>query len=170
MKAFMRRNGVLLCASTTLYLLGLVAGLLLPGIVDLSGQTSTVTSIDFVRHNGLVLLLLIAGFFTFGIETAVLLTGNGLFVGMAVVAYIEEHSFLTVLVALLPHGIFELPAMFLAGVVGLKSAQWCIATVWGHTLPKIGQDCMVGCASAFGLILLAAPVEAYITPWLMRIV
>jgi len=170
MKAFMQRNGVLLCVSIILYLLGLVAGLLLPGIVDLSEQTPTVTSIEFVRHNGFVILLLVAGFFTFGIETAVLLTGNGLFVGMAVAAYVTEHSLLMVVVALLPHGIFELPAMLLAGAVGLKSAQWCIATVWGHTLPKIGQDCMVGCACAFGLILLAAPVEAYITPWLMRIV
>jgi len=56
----------------------------------------------------------------FGIWPAIFILVNGYFIGVVVFSSIQEYGILVVLFALLPHGIIELPMIFISASIGLR--------------------------------------------------
>jgi stage II sporulation protein M len=168
MRDLLRRNRAVLGAAVLCYLIGGVIGLSVPVPAD-SLVAPAMGAQDFAANNLWVALLLVAGFVTVGIETILLLLGNGLMLGMALGAHIGVTPGPQIAAALVPHGIFEVPGLIIAGSVGMKSAQWCLGAVVRRPVPYLARDCLVGIVSAGLFIAIAAPIEAYVTPLMMGV-
>lgn len=130
------------------------------------------TASFFIVHNTQPFLISIAGALTLGILTAIVMVFNGLIVGniggsMAGAAGIDF-----VIVGLVPHGIFELPALFIAAGVGFRLFHRFVDRVRGTHDRFLSRDyisrTLVLVAFAWLLLVLAAFVEAYVTPVLLE--
>jgi uncharacterized membrane protein SpoIIM required for sporulation len=157
-----------------IYALGLGAG----GLVGLSGAPPLATPIidprlattaaTYSSHNLLLALLLVAGGASFGIVTGILLFTNGLSLGVTAVV-LAQHQGALVLLGLLPHGAFELPALILAGITGMLIGQGLYA--WWRRGPGGGAPIARACwrlgSLALALLVLASVVEAFLSPLLL---
>jgi uncharacterized membrane protein SpoIIM required for sporulation/ABC-type transport system involved in multi-copper enzyme maturation permease subunit len=129
------------------------------------------TLLVWLQNLRAVLLATLLGIFSFGILGLLVLM-----LPLAIIGYVAAnvslagHSALTFLVALvLPHGIFEIPAMLLAGAAILNLGATLTAPADGKT---IGEAWLLALAKwakimvgvVFPLFLLAAVVEVFITP------
>jgi stage II sporulation protein M len=56
----------------------------------------------------------------FGIWPVIFILVNGYFIGVVVFSSVQEYGILVVLFALLPHGIIELPMIFISASIGLR--------------------------------------------------
>ncbi len=120
----------------TLFLLatvaGYVAGYLDPSIIDeLMGQFEE--SYGWIADESPIMIMLIIfanntlnsfiamllGTF-FGIWPVIFIMVNGFFIGVVVFSSVQEYGMLVVLFALLPHGIIELPMIFISASMGLR--------------------------------------------------
>jgi stage II sporulation protein M len=117
-------------------------------------------------------ILLFLGGASFGILTIFIMSLNGIVIGAIMELVHKDHTPLFVAAAILPHGIFEIPAFILSGALGILLAQSLI-TEWYS-----GQDTAVD-AHRFGrlfilyvlpLVAIAACVEAFITPVVIHLV
>ncbi len=120
----------------TLFLLattaGYVSAALNPDIIDeLMGQfeetygwianesPTTIMLFIFVNNTLNSLFAMLLGIF-FGIWPIIFIIVNGFFIGVVVFSSVQEYSILVVLSALLPHGIIELPMIFISASMGLR--------------------------------------------------
>lgn len=167
---FLQRNKLALCMAIGMYMFGVCIGLLAPSVFPISEEvvTPSTTSQEYIENNLSVALFMMIGFATLGIYTGITLAFNGLILGLVLTSAMPIHSWIIVAAGLVPHGIFEVPGTLLAGMVGLKSAEWCILSIKGQAPPKMFQDCIVGIVTSVLLIIIAAPTEAIITPWVME--
>ncbi len=129
------------------------------------------TLLVWLQNLRAVLLATVLGIFSFGILGLLVLM-----LPLAIIGYVAAnvsmagHSALTFLVALvLPHGVFEIPAILLAGAAILNLGATLTAPADGKT---IGEAWLLALAKwakimigvVFPLFLLAAVVEVFITP------
>jgi stage II sporulation protein M len=117
-------------------------------------------------------ILLFLGGASFGILTIFIMSLNGIVIGAIMQLVSKDHTPLFVAAAILPHGIFEIPAFILAGALGILLAQSLIAEWYGSG--DTAAD-----ARGFGrlfvlyilpLVAIAAGVEAFITPVVIQLV
>ena len=117
-------------------------------------------------------ILLFLGGATFGIITIFIMSLNGIVIGAIIEIVHTDHTPLFVAAAILPHGIFEIPAFILSGAIGILLAQSLIAEWYGKG--DAAAD-----ARRFGrlfilyvlpLLVIAAYVEAFITPVVIHLV
>ena len=71
----------------------------------------------FLQKNTIVILVLIIGAFTLGITTFINLFINGMSLG---ILFKISKTWFTTLLLVVPHGIFEIPAIIMAGAAGFK--------------------------------------------------
>ena len=88
-----------------------------------SAQIEAAFSAQLIRHNIEVALLAAALGVTFGIGTALLLFENGVLLGAVAVRYTQQGFGLFVAAWLLPHGVFEIPSILIAGQAGFYLAR-----------------------------------------------
>lgn len=88
-----------------------------------SAQTEAAFSAQLIRHNIQVALLAAALGVTFGIGTALLLFENGILLGAVAVHYTKQGFGLFMTAWLLPHGVFEIPSILIAGQAGFYLAR-----------------------------------------------
>ena len=88
-----------------------------------SAQTEAAFSGELIRHNIQVALLAAALGVTFGIGTALLLFENGVLLGAVAVRYTQQGFGLFMTAWLLPHGVFEIPSILIAGQAGFYLAR-----------------------------------------------
>ena len=88
-----------------------------------STQIQAAFSGQLIRHNIQVALLAAALGVTFGIGTALLLFENGVLLGAVAVRYTQQGFGLFVSAWLLPHGVFEIPSVLIAGQAGFYLAR-----------------------------------------------
>jgi len=88
-----------------------------------SAQVEAAFSAQLIRHNIQVALLAAALGVTFGIGTALLLFENGVVLGAVAVRYTQQGFGLFVAAWLLPHGVFEIPSILIAGQAGFYLAR-----------------------------------------------
>ncbi len=88
-----------------------------------SAQTEAAFSAQLIKHNIEVALLAAALGVTFGIGTALLLFENGVLLGAVAVRYTQQGFGLFVAAWLLPHGVFEIPSILIAGQAGFYLAR-----------------------------------------------
>jgi stage II sporulation protein M len=117
-------------------------------------------------------ILLFMGGASFGILTIFIMSLNGIVIGAIMEIVRKDHSAAFVAAAILPHGIFEIPAFIISGALGIVLAQSLIAE-WYN-----GADA-AGDAHKFGrifllyvlpLVAIAAFIEAFITPVIIHLV
>ncbi len=99
------------------------------------------------------------------------LTVNGWLISFISVAVVQEESLGLLLAGLLPHGIFELPAIIIGEAAALSFGTMAIIALIvkekrKRLLPNLKQNLRY-LILAFALLLPAAIIETYITPLLM---
>jgi stage II sporulation protein M len=124
----------------------------------------------FFVVNAYGLLWIMSGLATFGISALSLLYVAGFQFGQGYARAMERQLSLFQTAALVvPHSILELPAIIVAGVVGLSGVRVLMLYVLDGTV-EFRQETRLLAAlvgTALVLVLAAAMVEAYVTPWLI---
>ncbi|MDF9747265.1 stage II sporulation protein M [Natrinema salsiterrestre] len=123
-------------------------------------------------NNTQAFLLSIAGALTLGVLTAWAMVFNGIIVGNVAAIVTDNVGFDYILVGLLPHGVFELPALFIAAGVGFRLLYRFGERIYGtrdaiitkRYLYRTGLLVLVG----WLLLVVAAFVEAFVTPALLE--
>ena len=104
--------------------------------------------------------------------TLFILLTNGLIIGSIVELVREQQGTVFVFVAILPHGIFEIPAFLLSGALGLLLAK-SLYDEWngaGDAAVEAAHHGLKFITYVIPLVILAAFVEAFITPEIIRMV
>jgi stage II sporulation protein M len=117
-------------------------------------------------------ILLFLGGATFGILTIFIMSLNGIVIGAIMEMVSREHTALFVAAAIVPHGIFEIPAFIISGALGILLAQSLIAEWYGNTDSAVAAYAFARLflAIVLPLVATAACVEAFITPVVIHLV
>ncbi len=117
-------------------------------------------------------ILLFLGGASFGILTLFIMSLNGIVIGAVTEIISHGHSAIFIAAALLPHGVFEIPAFIIAGALGILMAQSLIAEWYGaaDTAADAGRFARIFILYVLPLIAVAAVVEAFITPAVIQLV
>lgn len=137
---------------------------------DVFPEELTATTI-FV-NNTRVLVLLVVGAISAGLLTGAILLFNGLFIGYFVTPVALDEGLGFVLLAILPHGIPELFALFVGAGIGFYVVKRGVDRLRGRSdvvLGKTGWRRLgVLLAAAWVVIGVAAVIEVYVTFWLLE--
>ncbi|WP_298668187.1 stage II sporulation protein M [uncultured Methanofollis sp.] len=136
------------------------------------GDNPLMLAVKIFLNNLQACVLLFLGGATFGLLTFFILFSNGLVIGLFADQIAEKVGPLGLIAGLVPHGVFELPAIFIAAALGLALARSVLADARGQ------GDAAADAARLGGLFLrvvvpllaVAAVIEAFITPALLQIV
>ncbi len=98
---------------------------------------------------------------------------NGWVIAFVSTAVIQERSLVYLLAGLLPHGIIELPAFIIGEAAALSFGVAVILALFKKSgreqlLPRLKQN-LKYLVIALILLLPAAIIETFITPWLLRL-
>ena len=99
------------------------------------------------------------------------LTVNGCIISLVSTIVVEEESLGFLLVGLLPHGVFELPAFIIGQAAALSFGAMVLVALFrkekrGLLMGGLKQN-LKYLALALVLLLPAAILETYVTPWLL---
>ena len=193
MRQAWRRTAPFFWAAAAVFVLGLIFGVLLPRFSESVNQVALATVFDrfaplIERFNRISLtgriLMIFWQNFRAGliiclsglvfVAPAMILFGNGFVVGL-----VDANQYLKgtltlgqSIMGLLPHGIFELPAFFLLGAVGIR----CSWSLWRRLLGSGSSEALEETAAeggklaviAAGLLIVAALMEVLVTPLFLR--
>lgn len=143
---------------------------------EVAGQMSTENPADMCvklfANNLEACILLFLGGASFGILTIFIMSLNGIVIGAVMEIVHKDHSALFVAAAILPHGIFEIPAFIISGALGVLLAQSLIAEWYtGHDTAKdAAAYARLFIFYVLPLVAIAACVEAFITPAVIHLV
>lgn len=114
--------------------------------------------------NSLLALVLGIGF---GFIPIFIIAVNGLFLGMIAEVFSTEKGILFVLAAILPHGIIELPMVFLSAAIGLRLGYEVYRLLKGERT-NLKQEFVQGLwfflVRILPLLFVAAIIESFVTP------
>ena len=117
-------------------------------------------------------ILLFLGGASFGILTIFIMSLNGIVIGAIMEIIHKDHSWAFIAAALLPHGIFEIPALILASsailYIGIMLVTPRSQSTLGEVFIEAIADWMkVGLGLVLPLLTIAAVVETWVTPVLL---
>ncbi|WP_292388216.1 stage II sporulation protein M [Methanosarcina sp. UBA5] len=126
----------------------------------------------FLNNAFLSLLFLVLGL-ALGILPVLFIAFNGYIVGVIVYLIAQERGLLFILLGLLPHGILELPMVFLAAGIGLRLGHQVFSALIGKPT-QIKREFKEGLMFYFRwilpLLLVAAIIETFITPIILSLI
>lgn len=144
------------------------------GVADSEGNLSAA---GFFCHNLLAGLQAVAmGFIPLLFLPVISLLVNAFVIGVvAALAEIAKMGLLEFMCALIPHGIFEMPALFICMSIGMSICTHLTKTIFRRKqsmpfLQLIGESARVLVLVAVPLLAAAAVVETYLTPAIMNAV
>ncbi len=126
-------------------------------------------STSLMTHNTKVAIFTAASGFFWGILTMILLFYNGIIIGVVCFDYLQAGEGVFLTAWLLPHGSFELPAIFMGGQAGLMIGRAVIG--WGSELrlPErfrlIRNDLLTILGGAAVLLIWAGLVESFLSQY-----
>ena len=126
-----------------------------------SRQIEAAFSAQLIRHNIEVSLLAAALGVTFGIGTALLLFENGVLLGAVAVRYTQQGFGLFVAAWLLPHGVFEIPSMLIAGQAGFYLARLLLRRREDRDVRQTMREWLVLIAGLALMLTWAGIMEAF---------
>jgi uncharacterized membrane protein SpoIIM required for sporulation len=126
-----------------------------------STQTEAAFSAQLIRHNIQISLLAAALGVTFGIGTALLLFENGVMLGAVVVRYTQQGFGLFLTAWLLPHGVFEIPSMLIAGQAGFYLARLLLHRRENRNVRESMREWLVLVAGMAMMLVWAGLMEAF---------
>ncbi|HUU76066.1 MAG TPA: stage II sporulation protein M [Methanoregulaceae archaeon] len=105
-----------------------------------------------------------------GLVTFFIIATNGLVIGSIIEAVRQEQSVVYVAAAIIPHGIFEIPAFIISGALGFLLAralwnEWTASCDAGAYAAGLGKTFL---KVVLPLIVIAAFTEAFITPQIIH--
>jgi uncharacterized membrane protein SpoIIM required for sporulation/ABC-type transport system involved in multi-copper enzyme maturation permease subunit len=134
-------------------------------------------SFIFFNNVRATFIVFVAGLFSFSVlGMLVYILNIGLVGGVLAVFKLVGYSPLVLFAAgLLPHGIFEIPALMLASAVVLRMGAVLVTPQIGKSMGQIMLEQMADWLKIFlgivvPLLAVAAIIEAYITPWILTAV
>lgn len=126
-------------------------------------------SAQLMTHNTKVTLLTMVSGFLWGVLTFVLLFYNGTLIGIVIFDYLADGQGVFLTAWLLPHGSFELPAIFIGGQAGLVITRTMFG--WGTNLglrqrfTRIRGDLLTLMGGAALLLIWAGIVESFLSQY-----
>ena len=190
-KAYLTPLRPYLLVIITLFLLATAAGYVSayfnPDIIDeLMGQfeetygwiaeESPIMIMLFIFANNTInsFIAMLLGTF-FGIWPVIFILVNGYFIGVVVFSSVQEYGILVVLFALLPHGIIELPMIFISASIGLRLGVLAFQKIFKIKEKEIRFKYELFSAIRFfvtvivPLLFIAAIIETFITSTILYI-
>jgi stage II sporulation protein M len=182
-RAYLKRLYPHLKTSLVIFGSGIVAGSMSVTLVpELAGHFES-SVVGFVKiFHGLSKLQLAAAIFLnnalktllaillgslFGVIPAVILLANGIALGVVFSLSAESRGPWLSLLSILPHGILELPAVFLGTSIGLMIGSHAVKGLFGRAETTVRGELVRGlrffCTVILPLLLVAALVEAFLT-------
>ena len=139
---------------------------------QIMGNSSPEIFVKLFFNNFEACILLFLGGASFGILTIFIMSLNGIVIGAIMEIIHKDHSAVFVAAAILPHGIFEIPAFIIAGALGILLAQSLIAEWYGgaDTAADAQKMAKTFLLWVLPLVAVAACVEAFITPLVIQLV
>ena len=133
------------------------------------GEVHASFASQLMTHNIQVGLAILALGFTFGVGTVVLLFYNGVIMSVIAYDYVLAGQTRFLLAWLLPHGVVELPAIFIAGQAGLLIASaslgWRDGRPWSERLRAVRGD-LASLAGGMAVMLVwAGIVESFLSQY-----
>ncbi len=126
----------------------------------------------FLNNSFVSLLFLVLGL-ALGILPVLFIAFNGYVVGVIAYLVAQQKGLLFIILGLLPHGILELPMVFLASSIGLRLGHQVFSALIGKST-HIKQEFKEGLTFYFHwilpILLIAAIIETYITPFLLSLI
>ncbi|KKG11198.1 stage II sporulation protein M [Methanosarcina sp. 2.H.A.1B.4] len=123
----------------------------------------------FLNNAFVSLLFLVLGL-VFGVLPIMFIAFNGYIVGVISNLVAQEKGLLFIFLALLPHGIVELPMVFISAGIGVRLGHQVFSALIGRPT-EIKKEFKEGIRFYFHwivpLLFLAAVVEAFITPLIL---
>jgi stage II sporulation protein M len=117
-------------------------------------------------NNAFKCLLVIVLGLALGIAPVIFILANGLILGIVVGVTMKSTSLLYVLVGVVPHGIIELPMVFISAAIGLKLGVDVLKALLGkkvNVVDKLVESLLIYIVWIFPLLFLAAFVETFVT-------
>ncbi|MGA2122329.1 MAG: stage II sporulation protein M [Methanoregula sp.] len=139
---------------------------------QMSGENPADMCVKLFANNFEACIFLFLGGASFGILTIFIMSLNGIVIGAIMELVSKDHSALFVAAAILPHGVFEIPAFIISGALGIMLAQSLIAEWYGagDTAPEAKHYARLFILYVIPLVAIAASVEAFITPVVIHLV
>jgi stage II sporulation protein M len=169
-----RRFAPYVLVSTGLFLSTMIVGLAVG--IENAGETVPIATIapeyyadlstgGLFVHNGTVALQSILSIVFLGVPAIFIVALNGFVVGAGLAAGVGDIGVLWSIVLLLPHGTFELPAIWLSGAIAFRWLHegWKAANARGVSVPHVVLDSVIGVGAVYLLLAVAAVVEAHLT-------
>ncbi len=130
-------------------------------------EVKNISFLFFIKRNEFVIFIILVGAFLFSVPTIINLVYNGLIFGSSISIFVHNRLY-NMLLLILPHGIFEIPAIIIAGAAGFKIPYEIVRYLAGKKeQPLTKQDIkeyLTLALISIILIVIAAFVEAYVTP------
>ena len=182
-RAYLRRLLPYLSASLTVFAFGMILGVVvanrIPGLADRFADTLA----DFVQmfsalppwklagaifmNNAVKTLLAIMLGTLLGFVPSIFLLANGVALGVALSLSIQARGVWLSILAIFPHGVLELPAVFLGTSIGLLLGMQTLMRLRGRSetpiLSELTPAFRFYCTVIAPLLLLAALVEVFVT-------
>jgi stage II sporulation protein M len=141
-------------------------------IGEIMDDSSFVLAGKLFLNNIQACLFMFLGGATFGVVTLFIIGTNGFVIGSILEVVRQEQSLLYVAAAVVPHGIFEIPAFIISGALGFSLAralwrEWAGSGDAGSDAAVLGRRFV---ANVLPLIAIAAITEAFITPQIIQFV
>lgn len=126
-----------------------------------SAQIEAAFSAELIRHNIQVALLAAALGVTFGIGTTLLLFENGVLLGAVAVRYTQQGFGLFMTAWLLPHGVFEIPSILIAGQAGFYLARLLLRRREDRNVRQSMREWLLLIAGLAMMLVWAGIMEAF---------
>lgn len=117
---FLKRTIKILCLPALLYIIPMIVGI--TSYINSNNVSYNLQSPDFksiLINNTSCLLKNILGVFTLGLTTIVNLIFNGFSHGLMIRTSINIYGISYTIIKIIPHGLFEIPAIIISGAIGL---------------------------------------------------
>lgn len=133
---------------------------------DIGSDSAFSQMINLFVHNGVICLVMVLLGLALGLIPLLIAFDNGLVIGLIGAFAAGNKGLLFTLVAILPHGIIELPMMALSAAIGLRLGYSVLMTLFrqpADVLQELKDGLRIFAVWVLPLLLVAAFVESYIT-------
>lgn len=165
-----------------MFIIGVIVGILMVDRIDLLALLGVedfeevfpdeFTTLVILVNNSIVFILALVGVLSFGLLTVVILLINGILVGYVATPIAIEEGVDFLIVGLLPHGILELPAFFVAAAVTFRLLHRFILRVTDRRErlvdPGEARRIALLLIVAWIALAIAAAIEVHVTVWLLE--
>jgi stage II sporulation protein M len=139
------------------------------GFRDILSLDPILIMLIIFANNALKSLAAMLGGFFFGIYPVLFIASNGYLVGVIFAIKAPEVGFERVLIAILPHGVIEIPAVIIACSYGIWLGVRFYHALFGgeEFLPYLKKAINVYVKIIMPMLFIAAVIETFITPALI---